>query len=68
MSGIRNDLADGILVYLLGDAADDNVLVLDKAGEGYEVCEITIGGDIERRADFETLSGALHYFASQIAV
>ena len=65
---LRMDLGDGLLIWLIGnDETEDNVFILDQnEGDGYNIEEITIGGDTERKWEFKSLSDALSAFAELI--
>lgn len=64
---LRNDLTNGILVYLLGEEKDEPpCLVLTYHPDGYKVLLRHVGGNESNITYHRNLRAALTYFASQI--
>jgi hypothetical protein len=62
---LRNDLMDGILVWLTGEE-DSPVIVLDEAGLGFSVSVWSVDGQESDRKVHEDLKSALLDFAGRI--
>jgi hypothetical protein len=69
---LRNDLMDGILVWLTGEEdspvimEDSPVIVLDEAGLGFSVSVWSVDGQESDRKVHEDLKSALLDFAGRI--
>ena len=63
---LRNDLANGLLVWLSGDEATGTCLILDIESEGFSVCDITPDNIETNKELFPDLKSALQAYIDRL--